>query len=704
VVVAAIASNTNTSSSEHHDDNEHHEYSNSSVSSNNTDHTAPAAPTIVLNQDTGTFHSDGVTSNAALKGGAENGATVIVSGTGTDTAGTAVQFNGSTNASSSNGSWNLTSGALPEGTYIFKATATDQAGNVSGSSGPLQVTLDTTAPTVDLEFVDTGTNTSDNITNLRTLTASTDGVNVAVTTKDHDSSKDSTTPLQTTEATNSGTLTATANLAKDGHYDVTATATDLAGNTATSTKEVTLDTTAPTLTAELQNDTGAKDGVFTKDGHVVVTAESGASVTVTNGSSVIESSSRPVVVDVATQGDGTYHVTATATDAAGNTKTITKDVTVDNVKPTPTIAVEDTGTSSEDRITRDNTVQVGASDNNSASIEVKVDGSVKTPSSGIVTLADGEHTVSVTATDLAGNSASISTGKITIDTVAPTPTIAVEDTGKSNSDGITRDNTVQVGASESGATIEVKVGTETITPNNGIVTLTDGKHTIDVTATDVAGNTKTVTKELTVDTDAAPISVFDAGATLHTSSHTDTLAVVTGKAEAGSTVDISASYGSNNASQTAVATTDGSFTATSTDQGSKTTIADILSQHDGVTLTATSTDLAGNISTATVTSNIIDTHSGSNLFASVADNTVDTATQTGSGSTVSISDVLGDHGAVLTFDVAKEGSGSKVTINVDTNSDTTAPTHASFDLASSATTVTEVLKQLLDVPVTPHHD
>src|SRR5690606_2985690 len=48
------------------------------------------------------------------------------------------------------GNWSITSSVLGEGTYTITARAEDVAGNLSGVSSSLSVTIDTTGPTVSL--------------------------------------------------------------------------------------------------------------------------------------------------------------------------------------------------------------------------------------------------------------------------------------------------------------------------------------------------------------------------------------------------------------------------------------------------------------------------------------------------------------------------------------------------------------------------
>ncbi|WP_404401468.1 Ig-like domain-containing protein [Pelagibacterium halotolerans] len=117
------------------------------VGSSTADTTAPDAPvglTLDPGSDTGSSDSDRVTKDTTptikgAAGSAEAGATVTVYDTdGTTVLGTAV--------AGDDGSWSVTAGTLNEGQHSLTAKAADAAGNVSTASGPLAVTIDTTAP------------------------------------------------------------------------------------------------------------------------------------------------------------------------------------------------------------------------------------------------------------------------------------------------------------------------------------------------------------------------------------------------------------------------------------------------------------------------------------------------------------------------------------------------------------------------------
>jgi len=142
-----------------------------------------------------------------------------------------------------NGAWSFTvpgGSALADGGYTVTARQTDLAGNVSGLSGSLSLTVDTTAPAKptaapDLAAgSDTGFSNSDNITNDQTPTLQ--GLAGAVegnaTVEVFIDNGGGAVSIGTTTAAGDGSWSFTpgSNIA-EGTYDVTVTATDAAGNT-----------------------------------------------------------------------------------------------------------------------------------------------------------------------------------------------------------------------------------------------------------------------------------------------------------------------------------------------------------------------------------------------------------------------------------------------------------------------------------------
>lgn len=122
-------------------------------------------------------------------------------------------------------------------------------------------------------------------------------------------------------------------------------------------------------------------------------------------------------------------------------------------------------------------------------------------------LADGQHTISIEASDNDGNKASAKTVTFTIDTIPPTLTVTNPSEGL-----ITNKPSLVVSGKTDDATskpVSVTInGTAVSVNTDGTfskeITLASGVNTITVIATDKAGKTTTVTRKVTLDT-AAPV-------------------------------------------------------------------------------------------------------------------------------------------------------------------------------------------------------
>ena len=206
--------------------------------------------------------------------------------------------------------------------------------------------------------------------------------------------------------------------------------------------------------------------------------------------------------------DGVHSFTATVT-VSGMTSAASAvmNVTIDTVAPAvPTIASfsTDSGTVG-DGITNDNTLTLNGTAEANATVKVfdgaTLLGSVAANGSGAwsyttAALANGNHSLTATATDAAGNTGAASGAlSVTIDTVAPaTPVIA--------GDTIVNGNKVMLtGTAEANSKVSVfdagaLFGTTT-TDSGGSWSyttnpLSDGPHAFTATATDTAGNTSPV--------------------------------------------------------------------------------------------------------------------------------------------------------------------------------------------------------------------
>ena len=201
--------------------------------------------------------------------------------------------------------------------------------------------------------------------------------------------------------------------------------------------------------------------------------------------------------------DGNHTVSVRATDVAGNTDAspATRSFTVGTAPPPDTTAPDTTITSGPTGTTTDSTPTFAFTATEANSVfECRVDtgawANCTTPWT-TAALSDGNHSVSVRATDVAGNTdASPATRAFTVDTAAPPPsdTTAPDTTIGSGQTGTTSATTASFAftSSESGSTFECKLDTgawATCTSPKPYSGLTTGSHTFSVRATDAAGNT-----------------------------------------------------------------------------------------------------------------------------------------------------------------------------------------------------------------------
>ena len=296
---------------------------------------APATPTI-----SGVVDDVAPGLGAVANGGFTNDATPTLSGTGSTgalirlyTASGTVLLG--TTTVGGNGTWSFTIAALTNGTtYDLTVTSvTSSGGTASAASGTYTLTVDTSiaTPTIALSS-DTGSG-SDNITSGKALSGSADAGSTVVV-------MEGTATIGTTTADASGHWSLANTSAADGSHTYTVTATDTAGNTATSgTLAVTYDTSTPaTPTIALTSDTGLGSDNITSSKTLSGTAEAGSTVavmegTVTIGTTTADASGHWSLANTgATDGSHTYSVTST--DTAGNatssgTLAVTYDTTAD---------------------------------------------------------------------------------------------------------------------------------------------------------------------------------------------------------------------------------------------------------------------------------------------------------------------------------------------------------------------------------------
>ncbi|WP_311962773.1 Ig-like domain-containing protein, partial [Acinetobacter baumannii] len=554
----------------------------------NDDSSAPV-DTTPPSTDGVTFSVDPVTSDNVINASEASGnvtITGVLKNIPADAANTAVTvvINGVTyNATvdKAAGTWTVSvpgSGLVADAdkTIDAKVTFTDAAGNSSSVNDTQTYTLDTTAPNAPVINPVNGT---DPITG-----TAEPGSTVTVTYPDGST--------KTVVAGPDGTWTVPNPGLNDGD-EVTAVATDPAGNTSGPATAV-VDAVGPnTDGVNFAVDSVTADNVINASeaaGNVTITgvlknvpsdAAATAVTIVINGvtyTATVDSAAGTWTVSVPGSGlvadtDKTIDAKVTFTDAAGNSSTVndTQTYTLDTAAPSAPVIDPVNGT---DPITGTaepgSTVTVTYPNGDTATVVAGPDGSWSVPNPG---LNDGDE-VEAIATDPAGNPSL--PGTATVDAVAPAVVIT---------DLLTNDSTPALTGTVNDPTATVVVNVDGVdypAVNNGdgtwaladntLPALTDGPHTITVTATDAAGNVGTDTGVVTVDTAAPAAPVIDP---------VNGTGPITGTAEPGSTVTVTYPDGST---ASVVAGPDGTWTVPNP------------GLNDGDTVTAVTKDPAGNTS------------------------------------------------------------------------------------------------------------
>ncbi|PNQ96569.1 hypothetical protein C1S70_23285, partial (plasmid) [Azospirillum argentinense] len=524
------------------------------------------------------------------------------------------------------GAWTMTVASLGDGAHTLTATVTDAAGNTSPVSSALTVTIDTeaSAPTsLALAMASNSGLSTDTLTNVAApvITGSVAEAGVVVL-------YEGATALGTVTAAAAGAWTMTVASLGDGAHTLTATVTDAAGNTssASTALTVTIDTNASApsgLTLEAGSNSGSTADTLTNVTTPVVVgsvAEAGVVVLYEGATAlgtVTAAAAGAWSITAASLSDGAHTLTATVTDAAGNTSSASTalTVTIDTNASAPSGLTLEAGSNSgstADTLTNVTTpVVVGSVAE--AGVVVLYEGAtalgtVTAAAAGawtmtVASLGDGAHTLTATVTDVAGNTSSASSAlTVTIDTDVNAPSgLALEPASNS---GATSDTLTNVAApvitgsvAEAGVVVlyegATALGTVTAAAAGAwsitAASLSDGARTLTATVTDAAGNTSPASTALTVTIDTGASSptglALDAGS--NSGSSADTLTNVATPVVVGSVAEagVVVLYEGAAALGTVTAAAAGAWTMT------------VASLGDGAhTLTATVTDAAGNTS------------------------------------------------------------------------------------------------------------
>jgi hypothetical protein len=334
-----------------------------------------------------------------------------------------------------------TDSPLTPGTYYYRVIAADEAGNAGAASPQASAVVENTAPNVSVTAPAAGSlvrgtvnvtaTASDNV-GVQSVQFRVDGNNVG--------SADTTSPyalsLDTTTLSN-------------GSHQLSAVARDAAGNTRTSSNvAITVDNAQPTV-AITQPANNA-----TISGTTAVTATASDNVAVqsvafqVDGATVATDTSAPYTLSAETSwlNDGSHTISAVATDTAGNTRTATISVTVDNNAPTVSISSPAAGAT----VSGTTTVTATAADTVGVqNVQFRVDGanvgSADTSSPyqyswNTTALTDGEHTLSAIARDAAGNTRTSANVTVTVDNDGLISAFGFEETSGSTVTDLVRDH------------------------------------------------------------------------------------------------------------------------------------------------------------------------------------------------------------------------------------------------------------------------
>jgi PKD repeat protein len=281
----------------------------------------------------------------------------------------------------------------------------------------------------------------------------------------------------------------TFNCSNVGANTVTLIVTDVNGNTASCTSTITVVDNVPP-SAICQNITVNLNAA----GTVSITAAQ-----VSNGSSdacgIASMSVSPNSFTCANVGANT--VTLTVTDVNGNTSTCTATVTVADVTP-PTAICQNISVN----LNSSGNATITAAQVNNGSTDACGIASLSVSPSSFTCANTGANTVTLTVTDVNGNS-STCTATVTINDVTPPTAICTNITAQLNAAGTV---TIAAGDVDNGSTDACGIASMTVSPNTFNCSQV-GPNTVTLTVTDLSGNVSTCTATVTVADQVDPTAI-----------------------------------------------------------------------------------------------------------------------------------------------------------------------------------------------------
>ncbi|EKY3926770.1 TPA: Ig-like domain-containing protein [Enterobacter hormaechei] len=674
----------------------------------------------------------------------EHGQNLIVTGSSDGlAAGTTltVTVNGKTYAASvlADGTWSAAIpaadvGALAAGTVTVTVAGQSAAGNPVSISHDVTVDLAAVAISIDAIATDDVINAAEKGADL-VLSGSTSNVEENQTVTITFGGKSYTAKVDA-----DGNWTATvpsSDLAglKDGDASVQVSVTNVNGNSASAGREYSVDATAPTVTIDTVAGDNVINGSEAAAGVAIsgtTTAEVGQTVTVNLGGNSYTAqvqqggvwSINVPAADLSTLADNGYTVQVSVSDAAGNSGSAGKAITLDTTPPTVSfnvVAGDDvinsvehgqaqvvsgtaTGASVGDKLV----ITIG-SNQYTTTVDASGKWSVGVPASDISALTDGTVTLSATITDSAGNSSTqthdvvVNTASValTVNTLSGDDVINAAEAGASlviNGSSAQFASGTQVTITLNGksytATIQSDGSWATTVPAADVGTLADGaSYQVSVSAQDSAGNSASATHTISVDTTAPVISVntLSGDEVLNAAEAQQPLTVHgSSSAEAGQTVTVTL----GGKTYTALVANDGTWTL-------DVPAADLANLSEGaLTVTASVNDKAGNNGQTTHTLTV-DTVAPAVTISTVADDDIVNDAEQLAGQTIS-GTTTAEQGQTVT--VSFNGHSYQATVAANGSWSVFVPGRDFLGLSDGDYTITATVSDKAGNPGSATHD
>ena len=389
------------------------------------------------------------------------------------------------------------------GTYTVTYTATDVSGNIGTNTRSVIVTRDLTSPLITLN--------TPSYNNVNLIYNNLTGYSQTYT--EHGATSNGGEAITTTftrRPISGGTVVSvnSVNTSVQGIYVITYTATSVSGNTGTNTRTVTVtqDIVAPliTLTNPSENPVRLTYNSTVSPTYSEPYVEYGA--TADSGETVVIDNSAVNIIN-----EGTYTVTYTATDTAGNIGTTTRTVVVTEDDIPPTLTLTNAAANPINLIFNDSISPTYIQSYTEYGATADGGQTVTIDTSAIQSTTPGTYNVVYSATDIAGNIGTIIRQvTYTRDTNAPiinlnTPSYNPVDLVYNSTNGYSETYTEHGATSDGGEAV-----TQVVRRNGTVVSAVNptqaGTYVVTYSATDSAGNIGTNSRTITVTNDTvAPV-------------------------------------------------------------------------------------------------------------------------------------------------------------------------------------------------------